>query len=972
MLKLEPIGVKKLIAKNYYKIGLLILTLNSLYTSDFAQAPNITYTTPQVYTLNTPITPLPPNNIGGPITTTGYGLVSTFAGNLTPGSANGTGAAASFNLPQSIAIDANGNLYVADFNNKAIRKITPAGAVTTFASGLNGPTGVAVDNLGNVFVADYMSNTIKKITPAGAVSVFAGSGTPGLLDGTGTAANFKSPYGVAVDANNNVYVADMQNNAIRQITPTGVVTTLAGNGTNGQADGTGAAARFTLPGSLAVDATGNIFVSDGGNNSIRKITPAGVVTTVAGLGGPTALNNLNLVGGGLKIDNAGNIIFAHEGKNSILKITLPATSVVIAGSVTAGSADGIGASAGFNRPQDVVLDNAGNVYVADQNNNEIRKISPNGYTIDKPLPAGLIFNPVTGIISGTPTITSPATVYTITAFNGSGSSTTTVNITVLATALLPSIITFPKIPPNNGLPILTPTATSTNTEIPIVYTSSNTAVAIITPDGKIQLVGPGTTTITATQAGDANYAPAIPQMQGLIVTESQGINFPAFSSSGNRTTCDADFSAGATSSNSTIPLTYASSNPAVATITSAGFIHIVGVGTTTITVSQAGNTLYTPAPPQSQTLTISLPVALLVTISPDQSTVCAGTAVTFTANVSNAGTNAILNYQWQVNGITASTNPSFITTKLSSTDVVTCIVTNTAACSGTATSNSKSIVVNPVVTPQITIISSATTTVCRGTAITFTATATNGGTNPIYQWEVNGATVNPSTSQVINGPQFTSSTLSANDKVTCILINNDSPCVTNAVTQSNTIAVSFIPPPNPPPTVNIIASATTAYPGILITFTATASNAGTALRYQWQINGVNAGANNPVFTSSTLNNGDIVSCILLLSQGCIPTITSNQVKISIVPSPTVTVPNTFTPNGDGINDLWVIPDLVSYPNCLVTIFTRYGEQIYQSKGYSKPWEGIYKGSQLPMGVYYYLINLGNKTPALSGWVAIVR
>lgn len=218
------------------------------------------------------------------------------------GSADGTGSAAGFESPNGIAIDGTGDLYVADEGNHTIRKITPSGVVTTLAgtAGVRGsadgngadarfdsPAAVAVDASGNVYVADLGNVTIRKITPAGAVTTLAGSvGMQGNVDGTGTAARFHVVVGVAVDADGNVFVADFGSDAIRKVTPAGDVTTLAGTPfVSGSADGTGPDARFNAPTGLALDSAGNLLVTDAGNSTIRKVTAAGVVTTVAGTPG---------------------------------------------------------------------------------------------------------------------------------------------------------------------------------------------------------------------------------------------------------------------------------------------------------------------------------------------------------------------------------------------------------------------------------------------------------------------------------------------------------------------------------------------------------------------------------------------------------------------------------------------------------------------------------------------------------------
>ena len=209
-------------------------------------------------------------------------MVTTLAGS-TQGFADGTGSAAQFNRPQGVTVDSAGTVYVADFYNNRIRKITSAGVVTTLAGSTQGfadgigsaakfyyPNGVAVDSSGTVYVADTYNHHIRTITSAGVVTTLAGSDGPGSADGTGSAAQFNYPIGVAVDSSGAVYVADSNNHRIRTITPAGVVTTLAGS-TFGYADGTGSAAQFYYPYGVAVDSSGAVYVVDRGDSRIRKI-----------------------------------------------------------------------------------------------------------------------------------------------------------------------------------------------------------------------------------------------------------------------------------------------------------------------------------------------------------------------------------------------------------------------------------------------------------------------------------------------------------------------------------------------------------------------------------------------------------------------------------------------------------------------------------------------------------------------------
>ncbi len=215
--------------------------------------------------------------------------------------ADGTGPSASFWSPSSIAVSTDGNLIVGDSGNNRIRNVTMLDGTATTLAGTSGttifnyPLGVAVDAAGNIYVADSKNHRIRKVTPLGAVTTLAGSGTASFVDATGTAAGFNEPDGVVVDASGNVYVADTNNHRIRKVTPAGKVTTLAGSGRAFSGDGTGSGACFNMPQGLAIDAVGNIYVGDMVNELVRRVTPEGKVTTVAGdkvpAEGPKTLGN---------------------------------------------------------------------------------------------------------------------------------------------------------------------------------------------------------------------------------------------------------------------------------------------------------------------------------------------------------------------------------------------------------------------------------------------------------------------------------------------------------------------------------------------------------------------------------------------------------------------------------------------------------------------------------------------------------
>ncbi|GHU62354.1 hypothetical protein FACS189445_5290 [Spirochaetia bacterium] len=305
-------------------------------------------------------------------------VVTTFAGS-TEGYADGTGAAAQFDEPRGVAVDSVGNVYVADYDNNRIRKITPEGVVTTLAGGTKGyadgtgaaakfnePTALAVDSAGNVYVTDNGNSRIRKITSEGVVTTFAGS-TEGYADGTGTAAKFHWPNGVALDRAGNVYVGDSGNHRIRKITPEGAVTTFAGS-TEGYADGTGAAAKFYQLTGVALDSVGNFYVADSRNSRIRKITSEGVVTTLAGstegYADGTGAAAKFAFPNGVVVDGTGNVYVADWDNHRIRKITPEGVVTTLAGEFNE-----------FNHPRGVALDSAGNVYVVDQGNHRIYKIT---------------------------------------------------------------------------------------------------------------------------------------------------------------------------------------------------------------------------------------------------------------------------------------------------------------------------------------------------------------------------------------------------------------------------------------------------------------------------------------------------------------------------------------------------------------------------------------------------------------------
>ncbi|MDO3624657.1 cadherin-like beta sandwich domain-containing protein [Mucilaginibacter sp. BT774] len=416
----------------------------------FAQAPDIVYGNGNnIKVTGTIPFAISPKNTGGAVPATIYGQVTTFAGSPTgvPGFVNGIGTAALFNNSQDMVKDAAGNLYVADASNNAIRMITPAGLVTTvagnpqgiagFADGqdttafFNYPDGLTIDSIGNLFVADYYNAAIRKITPSGMVTTVYRNLTETF-----------DPQTLFFDKAGNLIFALQYGYQIVKLSPSGVLTTIAGtNSVPGATDGPGSAALFNSPTDSRMDASGNLIIADALNNEIRKIAPDGTVTTIAGkyndavlyANGRDTAARFNFPTG-IEISQSGIIYIVDLLNNDIRKMMPDGTVSLVAGSPTQapGNADGIFTAAQFDEPCYMRIDKTGVGYIAEWGlggASRIRKIMLTGYTISGSLPPGLTFDQTTGIISGTATAPFTAQTDTITAYNVAGYSTAIVTLT---------------------------------------------------------------------------------------------------------------------------------------------------------------------------------------------------------------------------------------------------------------------------------------------------------------------------------------------------------------------------------------------------------------------------------------------------------------------------------------------------------------------------------------------------------------
>jgi sugar lactone lactonase YvrE len=322
--------------------------------------------------------------------------VTTLAGSGMRTWMDGRGGVAAFNNPGGVAIHPFGNIVVADLLNFRIRSVTQSGVVSTLAgtgqpASVDGrswsasfffPIGVGVDRFGNVYVSEREGNRIRKIGNNDVVTTLAGSGNGEYADGMGTAASFNGPASIAIDGSDNLVIADQVNHRIRKVTPAGEVTTLAGSGSAGWVDGQGIAASFNQPWGVAVDTSGNTYVGDVLNHRIRKVTSSGLVTTLAGSGSPAWVDGQGAaasfdIPNGVAVDRDGNVYVADNNNHRIRKVTADGTVTTLAGSVD-GDVDGIGAAAQFSHPAGITIDAMRNLYVSETAGSRLRKLSEVG------------------------------------------------------------------------------------------------------------------------------------------------------------------------------------------------------------------------------------------------------------------------------------------------------------------------------------------------------------------------------------------------------------------------------------------------------------------------------------------------------------------------------------------------------------------------------------------------------------------
>ncbi len=750
--------------------------------------------------------------------------ISTFAGSAGSfGSTDGAGSAARFNAPSSVAIDSSGNVYVADTSNNVIRKVTSAGVVTTLAGtagsngnadGLgaaarfNGPSGIAVDSAGNLYVADTYNHTIRAISADGTVTTLAGlAGNSGTADGAGSIARFSYPAGVAVSAST-VYVADTSNHTIRKIVGNTVTTFAGAAGVHGNTD---SPARFYYPNSLVADSSGNVYVADSFNYTIRKITSGGSVSTFAGIAGTAGIADGTGTAAsfnqpsGVGVDSAGNVYVADTFNDTLRKITAGGVVTTVAGSPgVTGSVDGTGTSARFYQPYGIAVDSSGNIYIADTRSHTIRRSgSVSAPTIQtQPQNRSTVVGQnvtftVTATGAPTPAIfqwqRQPAgTSGFVNLSNGSTySGVTTATLTVTGATTGMNGDQFKVIVSNLISPEATSNAATLTTITPAVFTSAASATFNVGQAGTFNV----TTTSDQTVAYSATGLPS-----WLTLNASSGVL--------SGTPPDA--------AGSPISITITANNGTTAT--------------------------------QTFTLTVVVPV-IAPTISVQPVGVTVNRGATAALSVTAAGT-APFTYQWSKAGVAVTGATSSTLTigsvEPSSAGIYTVTVTNSV---GSATSNPATVVVTaaPVITTQ-----PRAQSVIAGSSVSFSVIVT-GAPSPTYQWRLNGAALSGATNSTlaITGAQV------ANAGNYDVVVTNPLGLVVSSVAQLTVSATATAPQiTSQPASRTALLSAST-------TFTVAAASA-PAPGYQWRKSGsAISGATSASYTvgfvqASDAGNYDVV------------------------------------------------------------------------------------------------------------------
>jgi len=792
------------------------------------------------------------------------GIMSTLAGTGTSGYTGNGGPATAAQISDAtgIAADAAGNVYFSDYNNQVVRKVDAAGIITLFAGNhtagysgnggpataaqLSNPTGVAVDAAGNVYIAEASNNVVRVVNTSGVISVYAGNATGGYSGdgGPATAAQLSDIESIAIDAAGNLYLAQYPDMVVRKVAAgTGIITTFAGNGTNGYSgDGSAAtAAQISSPYSVATDRSGNVYIADANNAVVRKVTPTGIISTFAGShalgsgfagdGGPATAAQISTVG--LATDNNGNLYLGDFSNHRVRRVANSAP-VFTGGSTQSLTVCQNAAATSIN-----ILLSASDANVGQTLNWTVSSAAAHGSlaatfsassTGGTLVPTGLTYTPTSGY-AGTDA-------FTIKIDDGAGGvATTTINVTVNA---LPAAIT--------GLSQVCAGSTITLSSGPSggSWSSSSITTATVGTSGIVSGLAAGTTIITYTLPTTCNRTYDV-TVNALPIVHNVTGGGP-YCTGGLGVHIGMDNSESGNTYQLYMGGTLMGIRPG--TGGTVDFGSLLSAGTYTVLATSPASC--------DNNMAGSATISILPLVTPSVSvattpgdTVCAGTSTTFTATPVNGGTTPA--YEWKVNGTTVATTTAAHVYAPADGDVVTVIMTSSEACPSPATASaSQTMVVVSNETPVVSIAVGPNDTLCQGSYAAFTAGAAFGGTAPVFTWYKNGV------STTITGGTYTY--IPVNGDIISAKLNSNYRCpIVNNVASNNIpmhIDSVYIP-------IIVINTNTglTVKTGTSVTFTATILKGDPTSQYQWYRNtSMLVGATNATYTSSSLVNGDSISC----------------------------------------------------------------------------------------------------------------
>jgi len=929
----------------------------------------ISYSTPHSYPVSAAIAPLTPT--GTISTTSGYSDNGTSYDYYT---SNGTGYT---------TFDAVGNLYITDFAGGTVQKIARgSNTAVTIGTGFNQPLGIVVDAVNNVYVADYGNNAVKEILASNGSVVSVGSG-------------FASPVALALDKAGNLYVSNSDNGVINKLPVNQSGITVVGTG-------------FTAPWGIAVDASGNLFVTDS-NNGLYKITPTGTQTTLA-----TGLNNPN----GLTLDAAGNIYVANTNDGNIKEYPAGGGALITIGNPIIWG------------PFGIAIGPDGSLFAT--TGHDIIQVKPLGGAVISPaLPTGLSFDKATGKITGTPTVVSPATDYTVTAFNSTGASTAKVNIAVA--------------PPSSNANLANLTISS-GTLSP-AFAGSKTAYT--------DTVSNATTSITVTPTiADAG---ASIKVNGITVSSGAASGVLTLNTGNNTITIAVTAADGVTKNIYTVIVNRISNNPYLSNLTlSSGTLSPVFAAATGVYTASVNNAITSI----TVTPTLNNPNA---TVKVNGILVNSGAASTQIPLVD--GTNLITIVVTAQDGVTIKTYKVTVTRLLSDVDLTNIVLgsgslspvfsSGNTSYTAMVTNATTSITITPTLNNPASSIKVNNTAIASGatsapialavgnTTINIVVTAADGVTKKTYTvvvtrpsnnayltgLAVSSGSLNPAFAMTTNVYTLAVPSTTASITVTPTLNNPHATITVNGTEVAGGTASQAIPTAVGTTTITTIVTAqdgitqktytitvtrlsnntylsglalssgtlSPAFAQTTASYTASVSNAITTITVKPTLSNPNGTVtvNGTPVTSGTasaaipLNVGaNTITTVVTAQDGVTHktyTITVTRASGSLnslyLPggeqtplvsslNQKVEASNILSPNGDGINDIWVVKNIAFYPDNTVTVYNRAGKTVFTRKGYTNDWNGAYRGSVLSEGTYYYLVDLGNGSK-IKGFITVV-